>query len=243
VTEPVAPLSASSAEVAVRRHDLRPPTRSARWMYAVVRGAVSGFSRVFWRVSIRGVEHIPPSGAFVLAPIHRSNIDTFLVASITRRRMRYMGKDTLWKYGWFGSFITALGAFPVRRGTADREALRVCDEILRQGEGLVMFPEGTRQAGPVVEHVFDGPAYLAARRGVPIIPVGIGGSERALPRGSRLPRPVRTTVVIGRPLVPEPSATGRVTRAAVRRLTETLKAEVQRLFDEAQLAAGTPNRS
>ncbi len=131
-------------------------------------------------------------------------------------------------------FITALGAFPVRRGSADREALRVCQEVLEQGEPLVMFPEGTRQSGPVVEKVFDGPAYLAARMKVPIIPVGIGGSELAMPKGSKLLRPVRTMVIVGEPIHAEPSTTGRVTRSSVRRLSEQLRAEVQRLFDEAQ---------
>lgn len=223
-------------------HDLRPPTRSARLIYAVVRGLVAGFCRIYWRVSIRGTEHLPETGPFILAPVHRSNIDTLLVASVTRRRMRYLGKETLWKYRWSAWLITALGAFPVRRGSADREALRICEEVIAQGEPLVMFPEGTRQPGPVIEKMFDGPAYLAARRNVPIVPVGIGGSERAMPRGSRFLRPVKTTVIVGRPLDPEPSATGRVARSTVRRLTEQLRDELQRLFDEAQLAAGTPNR-
>jgi 1-acyl-sn-glycerol-3-phosphate acyltransferase len=208
-------------------------------MYAVVRTAVEWFSRIYWRLSIRGKEHIPKTGSFILAPVHRSNIDTLLVAAVTRRRMRYMGKETLWKYRWLGSFITALGAFPVRRGSADRESLRICDEILARGEPLVMFPEGTRQVGPVVEKVFDGPAYLAVKRGVPIVPVGIGGSERAMPRGSKFLRPVKTTVVIGPAIQPDARApSGRVARSAVRRLSEDLREDVQRLFDEAQLAAG-----
>ena len=205
-------------------------------MYAVVRGAVAGFSKLFWRVDIRGAEHLPNDTPFILAPVHRSNIDTFLVASITPRRMRYMGKASLWKYRWFGSIITTLGAFPVRRESADREALRICQEVLENGEPLVMFPEGTRQVGPVVEKVFDGPAYLAARMDVPLIPVGIGGSERALPRGSKLPRPVKTVVIVGEPMQAEPSSSGRVTRSSVRRLSEQLRSEVQRLFDEAQAA-------
>ncbi|MGH9119852.1 MAG: lysophospholipid acyltransferase family protein [Acidimicrobiales bacterium] len=220
-----------------QRHDLGPPTRGALALYAVVRGAVAGFCRVFWRLDISGADHLPRDTPFILAPVHRSNIDTLLVAAITRRRMRYMGKATLWKYRWFGWLITALGAFPVRRGSADREALRICQEVLENGEPLVVFPEGTRQVGPLVEKVFDGPAYLAAKMDVPLIPVGIGGSERAMPKGSKLLRPVRTVVIVGEPMRAEPSATGRVTRSSVRRLSERLLSEVQRLFDEAQAAA------
>ena len=96
-----------------------------------------------------------------------------------------------------------------------------------------MFPEGTRQTGPLVEKLFDGPAYLAARTKVPIVPVGIGGSEEAMPRGAKFLRPVRTVSSWANRSTPR-RATGRVTRSAVRRLTERLRTEVQRLFDEAR---------
>ncbi|MGH9246987.1 MAG: lysophospholipid acyltransferase family protein [Acidimicrobiales bacterium] len=217
------------------------PTRSALVLYAVARGAVVGFCRVYWRLSIRGRGHVPESGAFILAPVHRSNIDTLLVAGVTKRRLRYMGKASLWKYGWSGWLLSALGGFPVHRGSADREALRICREVLEGGEPLVMFPEGTRQSGPVVADLFDGPAYLAARMGVPIVPVGVGGSERAMPKGTKVIRPVKATVIVGEPIVPDATPTTRVARSAVRRLSERMQKEVQRLFDEAQAAAGSPN--
>jgi 1-acyl-sn-glycerol-3-phosphate acyltransferase len=102
-----------------------------------------------------------------------------------------------------------------------------------------MFPEGTRQSGPIVEHVFDGVAYLALRTGTPIVPVGIGGSERALPRGSKLIRPVKVALVIGAPIpVAAPAPGERVPRRAVKELTAQLTAELQRLFDEAQAKVG-----
>ena len=104
-----------------------------------------------------------------------------------------MGKDSLWKYRWLGPVLHR----PRRasRCTAGRPTGRRCASARRcieQGEPLVMFPEGTRQIGPVVEKVFDGPAYVAARMRVPIVPVGIGGSERAMPKGAKLIRPVKT---------------------------------------------------
>ncbi|MEY4251507.1 MAG: hypothetical protein RL691_388, partial [Actinomycetota bacterium] len=70
--------------------------------------------------------------------------------------------------------LSALGAFPVTRGSADREALKRCIAVLEAGEPLVLFPEGTRQSGPIVQPLFDGAAYVAVKAGVPIIPVGIG---------------------------------------------------------------------
>jgi len=193
----------------------------------------------YWRLTIRGKENMPASGPFVLAPVHRSFIDFALTSSITHRRMRYMGKDSLWKVGLFGKFISALGAYPVHRGGADREALKRTVEVLQSGEPVVIFPEGTRQSGPKVENLFEGAAYVASKVGVPIVPVGIGGSERALRKGEKLPRPVKVTIVVGEPIMPPaPSESGRTSRRSVHELTLSLRDEIQRLFDEAQELAG-----
>lgn len=212
--------------------------RTVTWdllFYRLVRGVVVGFCRLFWRLSVEGAEHVPAEGAFVLAPVHRSNVDSLVVAAVTTRRMRYMGKASLWKIGWIGKVFSALGAFPVQRETADREALRRCIEVVEGGEPLVIFPEGTRQFGPTVQPLFEGAAYVAARTGVPIVPVGIGGSEAAMPKGSKLLRPVRVRVVVGEPLYPPaPGPSGRAPRSAVHELTEQLAGRLQYLFDRAR---------
>jgi 1-acyl-sn-glycerol-3-phosphate acyltransferase len=223
----------------VERARVPAASASALLLYRVTRAAVVGICRTYWRATYEGLEHVPRSGAYVLAPVHRSFIDFGLVAKVDTRRIRYMGKDSLWKVGWFGRFITALGAFPVRRGSADREALRRCMDIIRSGEPLVLFPEGTRRSSPVVQDLYEGAAYAAIRTGVPIVPVGIGGSERALRKGKRVPRPVKVHVIVGPPLTPPPpKASGHPSRAALRELTERLHDEVQRLFDEARRAVG-----
>lgn len=215
-------------------------------LYRVVRGAIQVIIRIYWRVSFSGLDNVPAVGSYVLAPVHRSFIDFALVSGVTRRRLRYMGKEELWKNKLLGRFISALGAFPVRRGAADREALRRCLDVVASGEPLVLFPEGTRRSGPAVTDLHEGAAYVAVRAGVPIVPVGIGGSERALQKGKRLPRPVKVRVVVGPAIQPAPASApgggsngGRVTpRRAVHAVTEQLQAEIQRLFDEAQKAAG-----
>lgn len=209
-----------------------------RVLYAVVRMILFGFAKVFWRLSVEGTENVPADRPFVLAPVHRSNIDFLLVSAITRRRMRYMGKHTLWKFAPLGTFISALGAFPVKRGTADREALRRCIEVIQAGEPLVIFPEGTRQSGPEVQPLFEGAAYVAARAGVPIVPVGIGGSERAMPKGSKMLRPVKIRLVVGSPIDP-PRADdgGRAPRRAIKQTTDELHAAIQKLFDYSEGAS------
>ncbi len=211
------------------------PKRWERIFYGCVRVLVKTFCRVFWRVEVHCRENVPTTGAFVMAPVHRSNIDFAVVSVLTKRRLRYMTKDSVWKVPLLGRLIEGLGAFPVSRGTADREAMRTVVSAMDHGEPVVMFPEGTRRAGPVVEDLFDGPAFVAARAQVPILPVGIGGSERAMPKGSKLLRPVKLVLVVGEPLpAPEPTEGGRVSRRAVRERTEELRVVVQKLFDEAQ---------
>lgn len=207
--------------------------------YAIVRGLILGVAKLFGRVHVEGEEKIPATGSFVLAPVHRSNVDFALSSIPTRRPMRYMGKDSIWKSKWLGRFVSMLGAFPVHRGTADRESLRACIEIIEGGSPLVMFPEGTRRSGPIVEDLFDGTAYVAARTGVPIVPMGIGGSERMMPKGAKFLRPSKLVLVIGDPIpAPERGENGRAPRSAVRELTHTLQKELQRLLDEAQALAG-----
>lgn len=215
-----------------------PATPAQLVAYHVVRSVLLAFARVFWRLEVTGLEHVPRAGSYVVAPVHRSNADFALVLAVTRRRMRYMGKAGIWKYRALWPLFDALGGFPVAKGAADRAALRTCVEVVGNGEPLVLFPEGTRQSGPVVDELFDGVAYVAARTGVPVIPVGIGGSEQALAKGKKLPRPTKVTVVVGPPLAGTTGGGTGSSRREVRETTQRLRAELQRLFDEAQVAAG-----
>jgi 1-acyl-sn-glycerol-3-phosphate acyltransferase len=210
------------------------------WMftYRVVRFLVAVITRTYTRMRIEGRHHIPATGAFVLAPVHRSYVDTPIAACLTPRRMRFMGKDTLWKSRALGSFISALGAFPVTRNTADREAFRRGIFVLESGEPLVLFPEGERKSGPVVQPLYDGAVYMAMKARVPIIPVGIGGSERVMPKGAKFVYPRRVHVIVGPPIEPPVLEGDRIPRSLVKQQSEQLHAELQRLFDEAQRAAG-----
>lgn len=221
----------------------RAESQASRIAYRICRFLVTWAVRLYTRMSIEGRENIPSSGAFILAPVHRSNVDTPIAACVTRRRMRFMGKDTLWRKRWFGWIAYMLGAFPVHRGTADREAFRRGVAILDSGQPLVLFPEGERKSGPIVQPLFDGAVYMALKTGVPIVPVGIGGSEAVMPKGSKLVYPRRVHVIIGEPIAPpaELAAAGgptRIPRRLIRAETERLHGVLQELFDSAQRAAG-----
>ncbi|MEO5723138.1 MAG: lysophospholipid acyltransferase family protein [Ilumatobacteraceae bacterium] len=210
----------------------------SRLMYSTVRNILTVWLRVWCREAIEGRENIPVSGPFILAPVHRSILDTPISSTLTRRRLRFMGKDSMWRTKFGNWFLSALGAFPVSRGTADREALKRCIQVLQGGEPLVLFPEGERKAGPIVRPLFDGAAYVAVKAGVPIVPVGIGGSERVMPKGSRFIYPRKLVVVIGKPIEVPTDGSGRAPRAIVREITEQLHESLQQLLDSAQVRAG-----
>lgn len=210
----------------------------SRAFYRFCRALVYGFSLLMFRVKIVGRHNIPRNGAFVVAPIHRSNVDIPLVGLITKRRLRFMGKDSLWKKKSAATLLSALGGFPVTRGSADREALKRCIQVLEAGEPLVLFPEGTRKSGPTVQPLMDGSAYIAVKAGVPIIPVGVGGTEGVMPKGAKFLRPKKCVLVVGEPISIALDAEGRVPRSAVKDVTTTLSRELQRLFDDARSRAG-----
>ena len=210
----------------------------SRIFYWLIRSLIKAFCRTYFRLGVYGRENIPQSGAFILAPIHRSNVDTPIVSVVTKRRLRFMGKDSLWKIRPIGAVLSALGGFPVTRGTADLEALKRCLAVLALGEPLVMFPEGTRQSGPNIHPLFDGAAYLSIKSGVPIIPVGFGGTEGVMPKGSKKVLPKKCSVVVGKPIYPPKSDAGRLPRTATADLTTELSDALQTVFDQAKQKAG-----
>lgn len=210
---------------------LKPLTRGGDLMYRSLRQLGVWLATVFWRFDVEGRDRLPTVGPFVYCPVHRSYVD-FLVAGMSvPRRMRFMAKDSLWRIGWFGRFLEYIGAFPVNRDNPDRGALRRAEEAVATGEPVVIFPEGQRREGPEVHDLHHGPAWVACRHRVPIVPVGIGGSERALPIGAKMLRPARIRVVIGEPIYPDVELTGRVPRRVVTETTAELHKALQELYD------------
>ncbi|MGQ0824773.1 MAG: lysophospholipid acyltransferase family protein [Actinomycetota bacterium] len=191
-------------------------------------------ARLVYRVRIRGRDRLPHHGGYVLAPSHRSMMDIIFIALVTPRKVRMMGKVAVFRVPVLGAVFRALGGFPVARDGTDRKAVRDAMTMLGTGDALAIFPEGTRLHGEKIQPLQPGAAYLALRAGVPVVPVGIAGSEEIL-RSHRvkLPRFGRVAIVVGEPILPPGRDGGVVPRADVDALTSELGHELQAAFDEA----------
>ncbi len=198
-------------------------------IYRVVAGLIIGLSKVFFRPTVTGRENIPLHGPVLIAPIHRSNVDFAFTLFISSRKVFFMAKDSIFKVPMLGPLVSHLGAFPIRRGSADRDSMKLAEEVLRRGYALVLFPEGTRKEGRRVEPIHDGAMFVAARTGAMVVPVGIGGSDRAMPLGAKFPRPSKIRIVIGTPIAP-PVSDGRVARSAVAAKSEELRQELEAVY-------------
>lgn len=152
---------------------------------------------VFWLGRI-GREHVPDEGAVLLAANHRSSLDPFLIGCCVKRPMYFMAKRELFNNRLFGWYLNCLGAFPVRRGESDEEALATAAAVLERGDPLTIFPEGKRFPAGALRRPRRGVGRLALETGAPVVPVAVAGTERARD-GWRI-NPCRVRIRIGRPL-------------------------------------------
>ena len=161
--------------------------------------------RFLFRGSTQGLEHVPMEGPLVVASNHGSHLDPPLLGHALGRPVAFMAKAELFAIPLLGAVIRACGAYPVRRGASDREAIRTATAKLEQGWATGVFLDGTRQANGRVNNPLPGAALLAARSGAPLLPVAIVNSHRALGSGRIWPRLVPLQLRVGAPIPPPAS--------------------------------------
>jgi 1-acyl-sn-glycerol-3-phosphate acyltransferase len=170
----------------------------SRPLYALVRALLVPFLRLWFRMRVSGAEHIPEEGAAIVAPNHKSFWDSFFIGVCTRRHLRFMGKTELFEGPW-GRLLVRLGAFPVRRGQSDEDALETARAILRQGGLLALFPEGTRVRDPdQLGHPKRGAGRLALESGAPLVPAAITGTDHLFL--GPIPKPKRVQLAFSAPI-------------------------------------------
>jgi 1-acyl-sn-glycerol-3-phosphate acyltransferase len=181
-----------------------------------------------YRLRVRGLEHLP-EGGFVLAANHTSNFDPWAlgIPLLPRRQLRFMAKSELFN-PVLAPILRAGGAFKVRRGESDVEAMRTAAGLVRSGEIVVMFPEGTRRRKGLrkrhVARAHTGAARIALNAGAPLVPVAIAGTDRLLKLG-----PLRVT--FGEPLELSDLA-GLDPKSAAEKATERLMTRIEELRAE-----------
>ncbi len=169
---------------------------------------------LFFRIRAWGVENVPREGGCILAANHQSFLDPPVAGLALPRRMHFVARSSLFRLRLVGAWLRAQHGVPIERGTGDRAAMRHVVELLRQGAGLVLFPEGTRTRDGSVGPFQPGFASIAARAGVPIVPAAIDGAFQAWPRWRKLPCWGRIQVAYGEPLAPPDGAKAACVAAA-----------------------------
>jgi 1-acyl-sn-glycerol-3-phosphate acyltransferase len=181
------------------RFHARARSRGPDWIYPLLRVVSRPYVRGLYRLRAEGIDQVPERGPVILAPNHFSALDHWFVGLLLRRPVRFMAKSQLFR-GPFLEFVLAhAGAFPVRRGLRDEQAIITAQTILGQGGVLVMYVEGGRsRSGRIGTSARPGIGRLALETGAPVVPVAIHGSERAR-NWRRLDFPT-VTVRYGEPL-------------------------------------------
>jgi 1-acyl-sn-glycerol-3-phosphate acyltransferase len=198
----------------------------SRPLYALVRAILVPFLRLYFRMHVSGGEHVPESGAAIIAPNHKSFLDSFFIAVCIRRHLRFMAKTELIE-ARCGGLLVRLGAFPVRRGQSDVDALETAREILGQGGLLALFPEGTRIRDPdQLGHPRRGAGRLALESGAPLVPCAITGTEHLF--FGPLPKPRRVQVAFSEAI--QVAHLASTPEAAARVMDEDLWPEVEGEF-------------
>ena len=169
-------------------------------VYSISKFLLCVILTVFFGFRVDGRRHEPGGGPVIVVSNHLSDLDPLVVGSALRRRVTFMAKHELFQVPGVRWWVTKCGAFPVRRGAPDRQALRTALGILQRGGVLVMFPEGTRGHDRTLREPEPGAALLARRTGAALLPVAVLGTDVVLPRDARRLRLGRITVRIGPPL-------------------------------------------
>lgn len=152
-------------------------------------------------------ENVPETGGVLIAPLHISHLDPPAVACAMKRQLRFMAKEELFKNPFFGWLITSIGAYPVKRGETDSESIRTTIALLEAGEAVIIFPEGTRGDGLYVQEMSRGVAMLAKRTKVPVVPVGVIGTNIVMPKGKTKGNKCEVVISYGKPFTYEEVAT------------------------------------
>lgn len=156
--------------------------------------------KILFCLEVKGKENIPKKGPFILASNHTSYLDPVILGVASPRPLYYLAKISLFKNPVFSSFIQILGAIPLERDSSSPYTLRDALKLIKNGHGVVIFPEGTRSEDGKIKDGKGGVGFLSIKSNAPVIPVKIKGTGKALPVKGKFIKPAKVKVIIGQPL-------------------------------------------
>jgi 1-acyl-sn-glycerol-3-phosphate acyltransferase len=175
-----------------KAHELSRKRGTSKLIYGTARVVLTPIVGIWYRLKVTGAEYVPKDGPAIIAPNHKSFYDSFFIGMATRRHLHFMAKTELFE-GRSARLLSGLGAFPVRRGEADPDALETARLHLERGRVLALFPEGTRHRDPEqLRAPRKGAGRLAIEAQAPIVPCAITGTEKLF--HGWFPRPVKVQV-------------------------------------------------
>ena len=172
--------------------------------YTFLRGFMRFMTRTYLvgLFTVEGRENVPRAGGLIVCPNHFATLDPPMVPAFLPRSDTWsMAKFEYFQKGWMRWLFSAYHAFPVIRHTADRLALRRSFDLLKAGQVLVMYPEGTRVEAGVLSRPEPGAGFIAQKSGCPVLPVALTGTRECLPKGAFWPRRVPVTIRFGKPFL------------------------------------------
>ena len=215
-------------------------------LYETMRLAVPPLARAIWRPVVEGIDNVPRQGPVILASNHLSFADSVVIPVVAPRKVVFLAKEEYFtapglKGHLSRAWFTGLGMVPVSRDDTRSAlgSLQTALEVLERGEALGLYPEGTRSRDGRLYRGRTGVAQLALMSGAPIVPVGLAGTERLQPVGSRLPRLVEVEVRFGEPIELGGAYDGVAPGRARREITDRVMTAIQGL--SGQEAAGVYN--
>lgn len=198
-------------------------------MYSAIKAILYYFFKLVFRYEMMGTENIPAKGGVIIAANHISLWDPPAVGAGLTRPIHFMAKEELFAIPVFKWIITKMNAFPVRRGAADRTAIRYAINLLKDGEVLGLFPEGTRSKTGILGKPEPGIAMIALKAGVPIVPAAIIGTNQVGKAGCILPKFI---IKYGKPIIIEQ---GKNDKETMEQLSVKIMQEISCLLKETSL--------
>lgn len=172
-------------------------------MYSFVKRWIVPLLRTYHRIDVIHQERIPTDQGYVLVANHQTILDPFYIGSIIPQQPFFMAKQEAFEHWFMGRVLRGLEAFPVKRGATDMKSIRFGLKVLQEDKVLGIFPEGGRRQDKDFGDLKQGAAYFAKKGNRPIVPMYIHGSEKAMPKGTGFPRPIKLHIFVGQPIDPE----------------------------------------